>query len=57
MHAGAASLSEALKQSICQVTRLHLGYNQTTDAGAASLSEALIKTFNLSPYRTKFERK
>ena len=39
--AGAASLSEALKQSNCQLTNLFLSNNQITDDGAASLSDAL----------------
>ena len=39
---GVASLSEALKQSTCQLTTLHLlAGNQLTDDGVASLSEAL----------------
>ena len=38
---GVASLSEALKQSTCQLTTLYLNRNQITDAGVASLSEAL----------------
>ena len=37
----AASLSETLKQSTCQLTDLGLSINQITDAGVASLSEAL----------------
>ena len=39
--AGVASLSEALKQSTCQLTTLYLIANQITDDGVASLSEAL----------------
>ena len=39
--AGVASLSEALKQSTCQLTALYLYGNQITDAGVAILSEAL----------------
>ena len=39
--AGVASLSEALKQSTCQLTQLFLSDNQITDDGVASLSEAL----------------
>ena len=39
--AGVASLSEALKQSTCQLTTLDLCANQITDDGVASLSEAL----------------
>ena len=38
---GVASLSEALKQSTCQLTTLGLSGNQITDDGVASLSEAL----------------
>ena len=38
---GVASLSEALKQSTCQLTTLGLARNHITDAGVASLSEAL----------------
>ena len=38
---GVASLSEALKQSTCQLTTLDLRSNQITDVGVASLSEAL----------------
>ena len=39
--AGVASLSEALKQSTCQLISLDLSYNQITGDGFASLSEAL----------------
>ena len=39
--AGVASLSEALKQSTCQLTTLDLAQNKITDAGLASLGEAL----------------
>ena len=39
--AGVASLSEALKQSTCQLTILDLAGNQITDNGVASLSEVL----------------
>ena len=39
--AGVASLSEALKQSTCQLTTLDLAGNKITDDGVASLSEAL----------------
>ena len=38
---GVASLSEALKQSTCQLTILYLAGNQITDDGVVSLSEAL----------------
>ena len=38
---GVASLSEALKQSTCQLTSLILAGNKITDVGVASLSEAL----------------
>ena len=39
--AGVASLSDALKQSTCQLTTLDLDDNQITDDGVATLSEAL----------------
>ena len=39
--AGVASLSEALKQSTCQLTTLKLAFNQITKDGVASLREAL----------------
>ena len=60
--AGAASLSEALKHSNCQLTNLFLSGNQITDDGATSLSEALkqpssqLKELKLSYNRITYAR-